>query len=112
VKKYGSGLDMVCRQLLRLMAEALGIPSETYAGPVNSNVLLRWNLYPACPSPSDVIGAAQHTDPFLITLLLQDKVGGLQINKDGEWKGVRPIEGALTINVCDMLHVSFAFPLE
>lgn len=110
VTKYGSGLDLVSRQLLEVLAEGLGLPTEKFAEHVDGKkALLRWILYPACPRPTDIIGNAKHTDPFALTVLLSDKVGGLQIEKDGEWVGVKPIEGALTVNIGDTLHVS-AFP--
>lgn len=42
----------------------------------------------------------------MFTVLQQDEVGGLQIKKDGVWLGVRPVEGAVIINVGDLLQVS------
>lgn len=42
----------------------------------------------------------------MFTVLQQDEVGGLQIKRDGVWLGVRPIEGAVVINVGDLLQVS------
>ena len=48
-----------------------------------------------------------HTDPGVITLLLQDDVGGLQTHSQqrGEWIDVPPHPGAIVVNMSDMLQV-------
>ncbi|CAM6088926.1 unnamed protein product [Calypogeia fissa] len=92
-------------QLHELLAEGLGLSTDLFSQHLDSKrARLRWNFYPACPRPSDVLGASSHTDGCSITLLIQDKVGGLQIQKDGDWIGIKPIEGALVVNVGDILH--------
>lgn len=94
--------------MFQLYAEDLGLEDiDFYAKHVDSSELtIRWNYYPACPQPSTVLGAKSHTDANLITFLLQDSVGGLQVEKDGCWFDVKPIEGALVINISDGFHVS------
>ena len=57
---------------------------------------------PAAPPP---LGIHRHTDAGFLTILLQDEVPGLQVLHQGEWQSVRPIPGALTINVGDMCQV-------
>lgn len=52
----------------------------------------------------DQFGVGPHTDFGVLTLLCQDAVGGLQIQSmDGKWIHAPPIEGALIINVGDLL---------
>ena len=46
-----------------------------------------------------------HSDAGLLTVLMQDREGGLQIFADEGWIGVEPLDGALVINVGDMMQV-------
>ncbi|XP_024515321.1 protein DOWNY MILDEW RESISTANCE 6 [Selaginella moellendorffii] len=47
-----------------------------------------------------------HADPGTITVLQQELgVEGLEVNYNGQWIPVKPVEGALVINVADMLQV-------
>jgi isopenicillin N synthase-like dioxygenase len=49
-------------------------------------------------------GVAPHTDFGVLTLLLQDNSGGLQVrSKAGEWIEAPPIEGTLVCNIGDLL---------
>ena len=53
-----------------------------------------------------LLGIHHHTDAGFLTILIQDEVSGLQmLSKNGEWRTVAPIPGALTINVGDMCQV-------
>ena len=46
-----------------------------------------------------------HSDAGLLTVLMQDREGGLQVFADEGWIGVEPVDGALVINVGDMMQV-------
>ncbi|XP_009392937.2 flavanone 3-dioxygenase 2 [Musa acuminata AAA Group] len=63
------------------------------------------NYYPKCPDPELTYGLPAHTDPNVLTILLQDpNVAGLQVLKDGRWMAVRPLPNALVVNVADQLQ--------
>lgn len=65
------------------------------------------NYYPKCPDPELTYGLPAHTDPNVLTILLQDpNVAGLQVLEDGRWIAVRPLPNALVVNVADQLQVS------
>lgn len=54
----------------------------------------------------DVWGVGRHTDYGVLTILLQDDVGGLQVEtKDGSWIEVPPVPGSFVINLGDILEV-------
>jgi len=44
-----------------------------------------------------VMGIRSHVDHTLISGLVQDDTGGLQVEKDGQWHGVAPLPGAIVI---------------
>lgn len=66
-------------------------------------VLFRIFHYPAGGEP-DAWGVGEHTDYGLLTLLAQDRFGGLQVKTPGGWIEAPPIEGALVCNIGDMLE--------
>ncbi len=53
-------------------------------------------------------GVGAHADYGFVTLLLQDQVGGLEVQPHGqeEWIDVAPIPGALVVNLGEMLEVA------
>ncbi|MGH8221618.1 MAG: isopenicillin N synthase family dioxygenase [Woeseiaceae bacterium] len=55
--------------------------------------------------PAADMGVHNHTDAGVLTVLLQDEVGGLQVYRDGEWHGVRPRPDAFVVNTGDMMQV-------
>jgi isopenicillin N synthase-like dioxygenase len=71
-------------------------------------VLFRIFHYPASGSPdidwSRSWGVGEHTDYGLLTLLAQDRRGGLQVKAPSGWIEAPPIEGALVCNIGDMLE--------
>jgi isopenicillin N synthase-like dioxygenase len=76
---------------------------------------VRINYYPSCPNPespegtetpsSGHMGVNHHTDAGAVTILLQDQQPGLEVFHDGEWHLVPPVEGALVINIGDIVQV-------
>ncbi|XP_074319186.1 1-aminocyclopropane-1-carboxylate oxidase homolog 1-like [Silene latifolia] len=92
--------------LLELMSEALGLgPDYLKELECDKNWSSVYHYYPSCPQPELTIGTPKHTDSSFFTVLLQDQVGGLQIRHDDQWVDVRPIPGALVINIGDLLQM-------
>lgn len=74
--------------------------------------MVNMNYYPSCPNPELTVGVGRHSDMGVITVLLQDGIGGLYVKMEedndaakGEWLEIPPIPGALVINIGDTLQV-------
>ncbi|KAF5459362.1 hypothetical protein F2P56_023315 [Juglans regia] len=100
VGSYSAEVMKLSLWLLDLICEGLGFEAGYFEDhELTQNQLMYINHYPPCPDPSLTLGLPKHSDPNLLTLLLQEKVSGLQILKDGEWLGVEPNPNAFVVNV-------------
>ena len=110
------GLDLGVRGLLCLFFEVGKIDSaELPAGDPRTSTV-RLNYYPlsdplstAEQTTTPSLGAqalGQHTDPGVLTLLLQDDTGGLQTYslKNG-WIDIQPSPGSIVVNLGDAMQV-------
>lgn len=65
--------------------------------------------YPPHPGSEDgkeIWGVGRHTDYGMLTILLQDNVGGLQVEtKGGTWIEVPPVPGSFVVNLGDMMEI-------
>jgi isopenicillin N synthase-like dioxygenase len=97
------------RMLMAIFATAAGLPEDHFEPMLKDPMAtLRLIHYPPQPGPvvDNQIGAGAHTDWGAVTLLLQDEVGGLEVqNADGEWLYADPHPGAFIVNVGDMMPV-------
>lgn len=95
------------RRLMQLMALSLDLP-ETFFDHTSDSpmVTLRMIRYPAHPADADerTFGAGAHTDWGALTILAQDRHGGLEVRMPGgEWVAATPIEGTFVVNLGDMI---------
>ncbi|MCB2063224.1 MAG: isopenicillin N synthase family oxygenase [Novosphingobium sp.] len=99
--------DRVGELLLRRIAVGLGLAEDWFdraAGGGNS-VLRLAHYPPLAGDPGGALRAGPHEDINLITLLLGAEEAGLELlGSDGQWHGVNPPEGALVVNIGDMLQ--------
>ena len=95
------------RRLLGFLAADLGVAAEALLGAfAGKRQTAGVHRYPPCRRPEQVLGMAPHTDGFGLTLLLPaDDTPGLQVRRRGRWFPVRPLPGALVVNVGDVLEV-------
>lgn len=103
--------------LLEAIAHNLGVGGGllNYAFEPDNSSFMRLNYYPRCPQPAAPeavtapdqghLGVNHHTDSGALTLLMTDSVPGLQVYIRGAWQEVPPLEGALIINLGDVLQV-------
>ncbi|KAJ3694850.1 hypothetical protein LUZ60_000227 [Juncus effusus] len=112
VLAWDEHVTQVGQTLLALMSEGLGVaPNRLSDLTIGQGKLMVCHYYPPCPEPDLTMGLVTHTDPGALTVLVQDSVGGLQVKRTGEgrdqgcWVDVEPVEGALVVNVGDLLQI-------
>jgi len=104
--KYGKEVLKFTDKMLEIFSRLLGLQpnylKEEFADPMLNIGLI---FYPPCPQPELVLGLGAHSDPNIMSVLLQDEIGGLQVKKGNKWVGVAPVPNALIINIGDQLQV-------
>ncbi|OYY89363.1 MAG: flavonol synthase [Sphingomonas sp. 28-66-16] len=92
--------------ILSAIARHLGLADAWFDPAVkDGNSILRLLHYPPIPADAEGVRAGAHEDINLITLLLGAEEAGLELlDRDGEWLAIKPPEGALVVNVGDMLQ--------
>ncbi|XP_057448037.1 protein SRG1-like [Lotus japonicus] len=107
VESYSLEMGKLCVTIINHMAKALEIqPNEVLKLFDGVSQSIRWNYYPPCPQPENVIGINPHSDAGALTILLQaNETEGLQIRKDGNWIPITPLSNAFIINVGDILEI-------
>lgn len=107
VPAYSTRAADLGETIAKILAEALGLPPYFFIDMEWLNTQsIGMHFYPACPQPELTQGAPKHTDPYFLTILLQDHIGGLQVLHGGNWVDVTPIHGALIVNIGDFLQVN------
>lgn len=92
--------------LMGLLAEGLGLSANKLSGiSYIGRRTMGGQYYPYFPEPSKTVGITSHADPGMLTVLLQDQVGGLQVKVNGKWIDLKPLHGALVINIGDLFQV-------
>lgn len=107
VTAYYSAAFALGERLKRGFSEALGLPPTALDGYFSKPPSqLRLIHYPYNPDPVvDAPGIGAHTDYEVFTLLLPTAPGLEVMNSDGEWIDAPPIEGALVVNIGDVLQI-------
>ncbi len=117
MRTYLQACEQVSRRLLHAFAAGLDLDAAAFdpAFGARHTSFIRLNWYPLT-DPLEPAEAAEvaalgdmalhhHTDAGALTVLLQDAVGGLQVEHGGEWIDVPPRAGALVVNTGDMMQV-------
>jgi isopenicillin N synthase-like dioxygenase len=111
VLEWLATMRFVADAVMSGIAMGLGISSDWFAKNLTDDptVLFRIFHYPPESSTGAAAeapwGVGEHTDYGLLTLLAQDRHGGLQVkNIDGSWIDVAPTPGVIVCNLGDMLE--------
>ncbi len=101
-----AAFDTAGDRLLSAIARHLGLAPDWFDPAVkDGNSVLRLLHYPPVTEDAPNVRAGAHEDINLITLLLGAEEAGLELlDRDGQWLPVRPPEGAMVVNVGDMLQ--------
>ena len=107
METYREAMTDLGRELAGLLAASLELPEDYFADAlVDPSVNVRLLHYPPQPPqvPADRLGCGAHTDWGLLTILLQDDCGGLEIEMaHDQWLRATPVPGALIVNLGDMV---------
>ena len=108
LEPYYDALCAVARQVMGALALSLDRPADffdaAYAKPLARGQLVYYPPSTAADEAEERFGVAAHTDFGVLTFLLQDSNGGLQVKlKSGKWIEAPPIEGTLVCNIGDLL---------
>ncbi|KAL4296301.1 hypothetical protein GQ457_12G026540 [Hibiscus cannabinus] len=110
VVKYLESAKPVIRKLLEILLKGLKVKEMDKAREYSlmATPIVNFNCFPRCPNPYLTAGIRPHSDGSTITILLQDDNGGLYVRAtdDNSWIHVPPVNGALVINVGDILQIT------
>ncbi|KAK6248476.1 hypothetical protein QUC31_020041 [Theobroma cacao] len=115
MEQFQEEMKALSEKMVAIMLSSLGLTHEEDVkwfepmkeGCDQSTCVLQLNSYPVCPDPGRAMGLAPHTDSSVLTLLYQGNISGLQVQRDDAagWMPVEPVEGALVVNVGDLMHI-------
>ncbi|XP_024968709.1 hyoscyamine 6-dioxygenase-like [Cynara cardunculus var. scolymus] len=92
-------------RILEMIREGLDLKPGYFGDELTDVQTLLLSHYPPCPDPSLALGILKHCDPYIITILYQGNTCGLQVMKDGQWFGVKPVANAFVVNIGQLLKV-------
>jgi polar amino acid transport system ATP-binding protein len=106
VLDYIAAVTGLGHDLMEAIASSLDLPYDYFASRYTADPLILFRIfnYPA-PAHSRVgeWGVGEHTDYGLLTMLLQDENGGLEVKSNGRWIEAPPLPGTFVCNIGDML---------
>jgi len=111
MQEYFKRTQELASKLLSCIALSLGLEGDFFTkkftdDPFAQLAMFHYPPHPASRDGHEVWGVGRHTDYGALTILLQDDVGGLQVEtKDGSWIDVPPIPGSFVINLGDMMEI-------
>ena len=108
VEAWAGLLSRVATELTHALAACLGLPESHFDAAFGTSPHWFGKLIRYVGRDGDTQGVGPHADWGFLTLLLQDGTGGLQARPAGTdaWVDVPPVDGALVVNVGEMLEVA------
>ena len=108
VLRWQSAALAVLHRLLNAFSLALGQAADALEALYRDepHYLVKLIRYPGRDATRSDQGVGAHKDSELLTLLLQDSHGGLQVETPGGWIDVTPRPGALVVNIGELLELA------
>ena len=108
VLKYMDAMTRLGHALMEGIALSLGLSESYFAERYTRDPLILFRIFNYPPEPSGISenrgwGVGEHTDYGLLTILKQDKTGGLEIKSKSGWLEATPMPGSFVCNIGDML---------
>jgi isopenicillin N synthase-like dioxygenase len=106
VMRWQAAATRVLTRLLRAFASSLGQSDDVFE-PLHRHdphVLVKLIRYPGRDLTASEQGVGAHKDSGLLSLLLQDEQGGLQVETSQGWVDVAPRPGTLVVNIGEILE--------
>jgi isopenicillin N synthase-like dioxygenase len=108
VLAYLDALSGLGHRLMEGIALSLGLERGHFAARLTRDPLILFRIfhYPPLEGPAreEQWSVGEHTDYGLLTILLQDSAGGLQVKSGSRWIEAPPLEGSFVCNLGDMLE--------
>ncbi len=105
LSRFFDALSALADELLAVLSVGLGLPEDHLTHLFGARPLSLVKLISYPPTPHGEAGVNAHHDAGFLTLLLQDDVGGLQVEApDGAWVDVPPRTDAFVVNLGEMLQ--------
>ncbi|XP_027153501.1 1-aminocyclopropane-1-carboxylate oxidase homolog 3-like isoform X2 [Coffea eugenioides] len=95
----------ISEEVLEILSEGLGLEKKDKLKELSDGRVMAAHYYPYCPQAELTAGLTSHTDPGLLTVLVQNEVPGLQVKVGEDWVDVVPVEGAIVFNIGDNLQI-------
>jgi isopenicillin N synthase-like dioxygenase len=96
-------MTALCHVVMRGIALALGLDADWFRDHLTTDPTILFRIFHYPPGDDDGWGVGEHTDYGLLTILMQDDCGGLQVRGPDGWIDVPPVPGAFVCNLGDML---------
>jgi len=106
--EWQARLTEVAIRLVQAFTEALvGDPDALepiYAG--SPNQTMKIIRYPGRTAQEPAQGVGAHKDSGLLTFVLQDDIGGLQVETENGWVDAVPLPGTFVVNIGELLELA------
>jgi isopenicillin N synthase-like dioxygenase len=104
ILEYIDALTRLGHRLMEGLALGLDLEESYFADRCTADPLTLFRIfnYPVLHDPAQW-SVGEHTDYGLLTILLQDDAGGLEVRSRSRWIAAPPVPGSFVCNIGDML---------